>query len=206
MAGCNSACCPSWPDHSLAFAQQTNLPGHAGWLLRAGHCSLGAHSCHCLAMPNPTAPLCPRHLPPLQTMCQGLPLLLRQFLPTSTPHLPEAPTLPQPTFHRFIQTWYSCISTEKPNKTKKPTKQNLSKDSTRPDKLASTKHQHDTSDTPAAMQALKSNPEQNCTPFPGDWECTGFEERHPLISPGSSSHTSHGAHLTSALPYFILQL
>lgn len=71
--------------------------------------------------------------------------------------------------------------------------------------LASIKHQRDTSDTPATMQALRSNTVQNCTQFPGDWECTGFEERHPLISPGSFSHTPHGAHLTSALS-FVVQL
>lgn len=111
MASCNSCCYPSRPDHSLAFAQQANLPGHAGWLLRAGGCSVGTHSCHCLVMPNPTPSLCHRHLPHLQTMSQGLPLLLRQFLLMSTPHLPEAPTLPQPTFHRFIQTCCSHIST-----------------------------------------------------------------------------------------------
>lgn len=52
----------------------------------------------CQGTPQTTT-VCPRHLPHLQTMCQGLPLLLMQFPPTRTPHLPEAPTLPQPTFH-----------------------------------------------------------------------------------------------------------
>lgn len=118
----------------------------------------------------------------------------------------------------------------KQDQKKSKTKQNPSKDSTKPhttasfqwlhhfsfsislspasqgDTSASSKHQHDTSDTPAAMQALRSNPLQNCTQFPGDWECTGFEERDPLISPGSFSHTAHRALLTSALPYFVLQL
>lgn len=99
MAGCNSSCYPSWPYHSLAFAQQTNLPGHAGWLLRAGHCSVGALPVTAL---SGQTTLRPRHLPHLQTMCQGLPLLLRQFLPKNTPHLPEAPTLPQPTLHTTL--------------------------------------------------------------------------------------------------------
>jgi len=34
-ADSSSACCTSWPHCSLASPQQTNLPGHAGWLLRA---------------------------------------------------------------------------------------------------------------------------------------------------------------------------
>lgn len=229
MAGCNSSCYPSWPYHSLAFAQQTNLPGHAGWLLRAGHCSVEAVPV--TAFSGQTT-LCPRHLPHLQTMCQGLPLLLRQFLPKNTPHLPEAPTLPQPTLHTTLlpQVHTDLVLVHFHLKTKQDQKKIPFKNthqtshnsssgciisasppplpslSAHKETLAPTKPQPDTSDTPAAMQALKQNPVQNCAQFPGDWKCIGLEERHPLISPGSFPHTPHGAHLTSALPYFVQQL
>lgn len=168
--------CPSWPEHSVAFAQQTNLPGHAGWLLRARRCSVGVPSCHCPARLNPKPPLSvPDTSLGSRPCAKACPSSLGSSL------LPVHPTFQR--LHHFSV----------------PTSLSPASQHTR----RHTSFQHDTSDAPAAMQALKSNAVQNCTRFPGDWECTGFEERHPLISPGSFSH---GAHLTAALPYFVLQL
>lgn len=146
------------------------------WLLRARRCSVGVPSCHCPVRLNPKPPLSvPDTSLGSRPCAKACPSSLGSSL------LPVHPTF-QRLHHFSVPTSLS------------PASQHTSRH---------TSFQHDTSDTPAAMQALKSNAVQNCTRFPGDWECTGFEERHPLISPGSFSH---GAHLTAALPYFVLQL
>lgn len=95
-----------------------NQPTWPCWLAPQGRVLVcGGHSCHCLVRAHPRPPLsvpdtsltsrpCAKASP--SSLCSSL---LRVHLTFQRlPHCPSPPSTP-PHFHRFIQTWYSCIST-----------------------------------------------------------------------------------------------